>query len=165
MSYIVEISLPEISCVFQMFTFVTSCCSPHISTSQQKSSIECLIWCQSWCVRILPFDRLRGLCHSTVSNVAYSKAYVRPVTRAIFTSRRLGIIPVFSNFRRNSTLFLAKSMQQGILLSSIVFNNCCRTEYLKVNTQTKHDRLQVADSVIAAVLYFPVLLHILVTLL
>ena len=50
-----------------MFTFVTSCCSPHISTSQQKSSTECLIWCQSGCVRILPFDRLRGLCHSTVS--------------------------------------------------------------------------------------------------
>ena len=67
MSYIVDISLPEISCVFQMFTFVTSCCSPHISTSQQKSSTECLIWCQSGCVRILPFDRLRGLCHSTVS--------------------------------------------------------------------------------------------------
>ena len=67
MSYIVDISLPEISCVFQMFTFVTSCCSPHISTSQQKSSTECLIWCHSGCVRILPFDRLRGLCHSTVS--------------------------------------------------------------------------------------------------
>ena len=50
-----------------MFTFVTSCCSPHISTSQQKSSTECLIWCQSGCVRILPFDRLRGFCHSTVS--------------------------------------------------------------------------------------------------
>ena len=50
-----------------MFTFVTSCCSPHISTSQQKSSTECLIWCCSGCVRILPFDRLRGLCHSTVS--------------------------------------------------------------------------------------------------
>ena len=50
-----------------MFTFVTSCCSPHICTSQQKSSTECLIWCQSGCVRILPFDRLRGLCHSTVS--------------------------------------------------------------------------------------------------
>ena len=66
-SYIVDISLPEISCVFQMFTFVTSCCSPHISTSQQKSSTECLIWCQSGCVRILPFDRLRGHCHSTVS--------------------------------------------------------------------------------------------------
>ena len=66
-SYIVDISLPEISCVFQMFTFVTSCCSPHISTSQQKSSTECLIWCPSGCVRILPFDTLRGLCHSTVS--------------------------------------------------------------------------------------------------
>ena len=50
-----------------MFTFVTSCCSPHISTSQQKSSTECLIWCRSGCVRILPFDTLRGLCHSTVS--------------------------------------------------------------------------------------------------
>ena len=50
-----------------MFTFVTSCCSPHICTSQQKSSTECLIWCQSGCVRILPFDRLRGFCHSTVS--------------------------------------------------------------------------------------------------
>ena len=50
-----------------MFTFVSSCCSPHIFTSQQKSSTECLIWCQSGCVRILPFDRLRGLCHSTVS--------------------------------------------------------------------------------------------------
>ena len=69
-SYIVDISLPEISCVFQMFTFVTSCCSPHISTSQQKSSTECLIWCRSGCVRILPFDTLRGLCHSTVSEVA-----------------------------------------------------------------------------------------------
>ena len=68
-SYIVDISLPEISCVFQMFTFVTSCCSPHISTSQQKSSTECLIWCCSGCVRILPFDRLRGLCHSTVSHL------------------------------------------------------------------------------------------------
>ena len=66
-SYIVDISLPEISCVFQMFTFVTSCCSPHISTSQQKSSTECLIWCCSGCVRILPFDMLQGLCHSTVS--------------------------------------------------------------------------------------------------
>ena len=66
-SYIVDISLPEISCVFQMFTFVTSCCSPHISTSQQKSSTECLIWCQSGCVRILPFDRLREFCHSTIS--------------------------------------------------------------------------------------------------
>ena len=52
-----------------MFTFVTSCCSPHISTSQQKSSTECLIWCQSGCVRILPFDRLRGFCHSTVSDL------------------------------------------------------------------------------------------------
>ena len=52
-----------------MFTFVTSCCSPHIFTSQQKSSTECLIWCQSGCVRILPFDRLRGLCHSTVSDL------------------------------------------------------------------------------------------------
>ena len=52
-----------------MFTFVTSCCSPHISTSQQKSSTECLKWCQSGCVRILPFDRLRGFCHSTVSPV------------------------------------------------------------------------------------------------
>ena len=50
-----------------MFTFVTSCCSPHICTSQQKSSTECLIWCPSGCVRILPFDRFRGLCHSTVS--------------------------------------------------------------------------------------------------
>ena len=68
-SYIVDISLPEISCVFQMFTFVTSCCSPHISTSQQKSSTECLIWCHSGCVRILPFDRLRELCLSTVSFV------------------------------------------------------------------------------------------------
>ena len=72
-SYIVDISLPEISCVFQMFTFVTSCCSPHISTSQQKSSTECLIWCQSGCVRILPFDRLQGLCHSTVSIHACSR--------------------------------------------------------------------------------------------
>ena len=67
MSYIVDISLPEISCLFQMFTFVTFCCSPHICTSQQKSSTECLIWCQSGCVRILQFDRLRGFCHSTVS--------------------------------------------------------------------------------------------------
>ena len=66
-SYIVDISLPEISCVFQMFTFVTSYCSPHISTSQQKNSTECLIWCRSGCVRILPFDRLRELCLSTVS--------------------------------------------------------------------------------------------------
>ena len=70
-SYIVDISLPEISCVFQMFTFVTSCCSPHISTSQQKSSTECLIWCHSGCVRILPFDTLRELCHSTVSYVIF----------------------------------------------------------------------------------------------
>ena len=50
-----------------MFTFVTSCCSPHISTSQQKSSTECLIWCHSGCVRILPFHTLRELCLSTVS--------------------------------------------------------------------------------------------------
>ena len=50
-----------------MFTFVTSCCSPHISTSQQKSSTECLIWCRSGCLRILPFDTLRELCLSTVS--------------------------------------------------------------------------------------------------
>ena len=74
MSYIVDISLPEISCLFQMFTFVTSCCSPHISTSQQKSSTECLIWCQSGCVRILPFDRLRGFCHSTVSKSAGARS-------------------------------------------------------------------------------------------
>ena len=65
-SYVVDISLPE------MFTFVTSCCSPHISTSQQKSSTECLIWCCSGCVRILPFDTLRELCHSTVSVCVWS---------------------------------------------------------------------------------------------
>ena len=58
-----------------MFTFVTSCCSPHISTSQQKSSTECLIWCQSGCVRILPFHTLRELCLSTVScNVEVAKS-------------------------------------------------------------------------------------------
>ena len=49
--------------------FITSCCSPHICTSQQKSSTECLIWCRSGCVRILPFDSFRGLCPSTVSQL------------------------------------------------------------------------------------------------
>ena len=56
-----------------MFTFVTSCCSPHISTSQQKSSTEYLIWCRSGCVRILPFDTLRELCLSTVSVPRFSR--------------------------------------------------------------------------------------------
>ena len=111
-SYILDISIPEISCVFQIFTFVTSCCSPHISTSQQKSSTECLIWCQSGCVRILPFDRLRGLCHSTVSYGSENKSLGRNIcTEKIFDQNLVCFLAVILQIAFSSMVYL---MSKGI---------------------------------------------------
>ena len=79
-----------------MYTFVTSCCSPHISTSQQKSSTECLIWCRSGCVRILPFHTLRELCLSSL--LGRGGTWRERVTRT-----RMRITLILYNFPESST--------------------------------------------------------------
>ena len=112
-----------------MFIFVTSCCSPHISTSQQKSSTECLIWCQSGCVRILPFDRLRGLCHSTVSfapNVFTSRWSSRGnISTNIYIS--LEVKPINNHLLKyhGSTICFTCTLSQNVILIQEIWGKQC----------------------------------------
>ena len=67
MSQIVDIFLPEISCVFQMFTFVTSCCSPAFPPQYKRAPVFALYGMQVGVYRMLLSECFRVLCPSTVS--------------------------------------------------------------------------------------------------
>ena len=74
MSQIVDISLPEISCVFQMFTFVTSCCSPAFPPQYKRAPVFALYGMQVGVYRMLLSECFRVLCPSTVSHPALKDA-------------------------------------------------------------------------------------------
>ena len=67
MSQIVDISLSEISCVFQMFTFVTSCCSPAFPPQYKRAPVFALYGMEVGVYRMLLSECFRVLCPSTVS--------------------------------------------------------------------------------------------------
>ena len=102
-----------------MFTFVTSCCSPHISTSQQKSSTECLIWCRSGCVRILPFDTLRELCRITTFDSSPSKyGYIYKI---IFCKHKSPIIAMWYQCESSKRVLVLRSSSLELLHWRIFF--------------------------------------------
>ena len=69
MSQIADISLPEISCVFQMFTFVTSCCSPAFPPQYKRAPVFALYGMEVGVYRMLLSECFRVLCPSTVSYI------------------------------------------------------------------------------------------------